>query len=157
MCQMLNIWHTKHHLTPFIRCVISHIFCNMLQYTHKFAIVRNWCGIYIYSFSVPLSLSYLFHLFLQLTASISTLSHISFFFSFSSPHISFFFSFSSLPPSLLSHISLSSFPSTHRLHLYSLTLPIRCSISDAADLVFSFSPSCRFKNLRVADFLFVLS
>ena len=146
MCQMLNIWHTKHHLTPFIRCVISHIFCNMLQYTHKFAIVRNWCGIYIYSFSVPLSLSYLFHLFLQLTASISTLSHIS-----------FFFSFSSLPPSLLSHISLSSFPSTHRLHLYSLTLPIRCSISDAADLVFSFSPSCRFKNLRVADFLFVLS
>ena len=154
---MLNIWHTKHHLTPFIRCAISHIFCNMLQYTHKFATVRNWCGIYIYSFSILLSLSYLFHLLLQLTASIFTLLHISFFFSFSSPHISFFFSFNLLPPSLLSHISLSSFLSTHRLHLYSLTLPIRCSISDAADLVFFFSPSCRFKNLRVADFLFVLS
>ena len=46
-------------------------------------------------------------------------------------HISFIFSFSSLPPSLLSHISLSSSPSAHRislssspsahcLHLYSL-------------------------------------
>ena len=69
-------------------------------------------------FFIPLSLSYLFHLLLQLfTTSISTLSHISFFFSFSySP-----------PPSPLSHTlssSLSPFVLSI-LSVLSLTLPIR--------------------------------
>ena len=39
MCQMPNIWHTKHHLTPFIKCAISHFSAtcyskvtNLLQY-----------------------------------------------------------------------------------------------------------------------------
>ena len=43
MCQMLNIWHishTKPSLNPFIRCCKCNIFCNMLQYNHKFATVR---------------------------------------------------------------------------------------------------------------------
>ena len=56
MCQMLNIWHTKHHLTSFIRCVISHIFCNILQQSHKFATVRNACGIWFILFYSSFSL-----------------------------------------------------------------------------------------------------
>ena len=89
--------------------------------------------------------------------------------------------------SSFSLIYLSSSPSAiHRLHLHSLTclfllllqlftasistLPYSfffpfpfcslsplCSIFDTADSLFSFSPSCRFKNLKVADFLSILS
>ena len=43
MCQMLNISHishTKPSLTPFIRCCKCYIFCNLLQYNHKYATVR---------------------------------------------------------------------------------------------------------------------
>ena len=97
-------------------------------------------------------------------------------------HMDLFFFYSSF-----SLITLSSSPSAiHRLHLHSLTylfllllqlfttsistLPYSfffpfpfcslsplCSISDAADSLFSFSPSCRFKNLKVANFLSILS
>ena len=97
-------------------------------------------------------------------------------------HMDLFFFYSSF-----SLIYLSSSPSAiHRLHLHSLTclfllllqlftaslstLPYSfffpfpfcslsplCSISDAADSLFSFSPSYRFKNLKVADFLSILS
>ena len=83
--------------------------------------VRNGCGIWIYSFFIPLSLSYIFHLLLQLfTASISTLSHVSFFFSFSY----------SLPPSPLSHTLSSSLSPFVRslLSVLSLMLPIRYSL-----------------------------
>ena len=83
---MLNIWHishTKPNLSPFSRCGIWYIFCNIGQYHDKFATVRNVCGIlFIYFFFVP-----------------SSLSHISFIFSFSN---------SSLPPALLSHTLSSS-------------------------------------------------
>ena len=84
MCQMLNIWHishTKPNLSPFSRCGIWYIFCNIEQYCDKFATVRNTCGI-------------LFILCLFLF-----LSHISFIFSFSN---------SSLPLSPLSHTLSSS-------------------------------------------------
>ena len=84
MCQMLNIWHishTKPNLSPFSRCEIWYIFCNIEQYCDKFATVRNACGI-------------LFILCLFLF-----LSHISFIFSFSN---------SSPPPSPFSHTLSSS-------------------------------------------------
>ena len=84
MCQMLNMWHishTKPNLSPFSRCGIWYIFCNIEQYHDKFATVRNACGI-------------LFILCLFLF-----LSHISFIFSFSN---------SSLPLSPLSHTLSSS-------------------------------------------------
>ena len=77
MCQMLNIWHishTKHHLTPFIRCSKCHIFCNMLQYRCKFAMVRNQNGIsfnnFLFSFLSPLSSLYSF--LFSLTGSLSS-------------------------------------------------------------------------------------
>ena len=60
MCQMPNIqhiWHTKHYLTPFIRCVISCIFCNMLQQSHKFATVWTGVAYEFIIFFIPLSLS----------------------------------------------------------------------------------------------------
>ena len=46
MCQILNIWHishTKSNLSPFSRCEIWYIFCNIEQYCDKFATVRNAC------------------------------------------------------------------------------------------------------------------
>ena len=97
-------------------------------------------------------------------------------------HMDLFFFYSSF-----SLISLSSSPSAiHRLHLHSLTylfllllqlftasistLPYSfffpfpfcslsplCSVFDTTDLMFYFSPSRQFKNLRVPDFLSVLS
>ena len=93
MCQMLNIWHishTKPNLSPFSRCGIWYIFCNIEQYCDKFATVRNACGI-------------LFILCLFLF-----LSHISFIFSFSN---------SSPPPSPLSHISPCSSPSARSTYV----------------------------------------
>ena len=112
--------------------------------------VRNGCGIWIYSFFIPLSLSYIFHLLLQLfTVSISTLSHVSFFFSFSySP-----------PSSPLSHTLSSSLSPFVRslLSVLSLTLPIRYSLFlRVADSRISKSPISSLFYLRVADLLFVV-
>ena len=78
----------------------------------------------IYSLFIPLSLSYLFHLLFQqfLTASISTLSHISLFFSFSPIYICA--SISTLPHSFFFPFPFCSifFPfmnmSHHRFPLY---------------------------------------
>ena len=93
MCRMLNIWHishTKPNLSPFSRCGIWYIFCNIEQYRDKFAMVPNACGI-------------LFILCLFLF-----LSHISFIFSFNN---------SSPPPSPLFHISLCSSPSARSTYV----------------------------------------
>ena len=93
MCQMLNIWHishTKPNLSPFSKCGIWYIFCNIQQYCDKFAMVWNACGI-------------LFILCLFLF-----LSHIPFIFSFNN---------SSPPPSPLSHISLCSSPLARSIYV----------------------------------------
>ena len=93
MCQMLNIWHishTKPNLSPFSKCGIWYIFCNIEQYCDKFATVWNACGI-------------LFILCLFLF-----LSHISFIFSFNN---------SSPPPSPFSHIYLCSSPSARSTYV----------------------------------------
>ena len=101
-------------------------------------------------FFIPLSLSYLFHLLPQLfTAFISTLSHISFFFSFSySP-----------PPSPLSHTLSSSLSPFVRslLSILSLTLPICCSLLlRVANSRISKSLISSLFYLRVADLLFAI-
>ena len=105
-------------------------------------------------FFIPLSLSYLFHLLLQLFTSISTLSHISFFFSFNY----------SLPPSPLSHTLSSSLAPFVRsiLSVLSLMLPIRCSLflrvadflCSISELLIRCSQSRRFAALRVAEILY---
>ena len=106
MCQMLNIWHifgTPNTIWPHLSDVPYLIF-----FVTCYSILIN---LPLYETGV----AYIFILFVFLFLS----------------HISFIFSFSSLPPSLLSYISLSSSPSAHRislssspsahcLHLYSL-------------------------------------
>ena len=100
MCQMLNIWHiphTKPNLSPFSRCGIWYIFCNIEQYRDKFATVRNACAYYL--FFVYSSLSHIS--FSNSSPPPSPLSHISL---CSSPSARSTY----VPPSPLSH-TLSSF------------------------------------------------
>ena len=77
MCQMLNIWHISHikpNLSPFSRCGIWCIFCNIEQYCDKFATVRNACDT-IFILCLFLFLSHLSVGLTSLTPILSSLSH----------------------------------------------------------------------------------